>query len=422
MRTDLSAKLISTLLINVYAYIEKAVVFTIVVTLLTAVFFNNFSMKIYIIAVGLSIIGLIINIKHRRYDFVRLGLPSSMLMLGIIDIIWYKVFKTNGSLFSGTYHNYINMGKIFIFSFFPILIVTTSKNDLKLKYLPYLLYSSTFILFIVAIYLKLTTNIVRLDFGIGTATGAAYSIVIVGIISSSAILYAPINNTMLYVINCIVVYLMIIMTETRAAIIVFPLIMILILASRKNITYKEILKSIGIVAALLLITMTIFKNNISDRYKNALDDITQYQQNNSINSLGARLAMYEAGYKIFIASPIKWRSAETRSEEITKLAQENKIYLGTIPFLNIHLHNDLIESASLKGVSGIITTLLFYIFALSFAWNNKSIILASITISIALIGCSDVLLISKSLPIIIVTTLILAIYINPFNPDKKTIL
>lgn len=419
MGTNLSAKLISTMLINVQTYLEKAIVFITVVTLITAVFFNNFSMKIYTIITVLSIIGLIINIKHRKYDLTRLGLPCSMLLLGIIDVIWYKIFKTNDSLFRGTYHNYQNMGKIFIFSFFPILMVATSKNDFKLKYLSYLLYSLTFILFGVAIYLKLTTDIVRLDFGIGTATGAAYSIVIVGIISSSAILYTPIKNTMLYVINCIAVYSMIIMTETRAAIIIFPLIMVLILLSKKSITRREIIKSVSIVAALLLMTMMIFKNNISDRYKNALDDIAQYQQNNSINSLGARLAMYEAGYKIFIASPIKWRSAETRSEEITKLAQENKIYLGAIPFLNMHLHNDLIESASLKGISGIIATLLFYISALSFAWNSKSTILAGIIISIALIGCSDVLLISKSLPIIIITALMLAIYVTPINPDKK---
>ncbi|BDH44010.1 hypothetical protein TUM12370_00540 [Salmonella enterica subsp. enterica serovar Choleraesuis] len=304
------------------------------------------------------------------------------------------------------------MGKVFIYGFFPTLLMSTSTTTKLNKYLYAAIYLLTFIILTSALYLKFSSKIIRLDFGIGSATGAAYTILLIGFISGTAILCTNKKNLILYILNTASVFTLILFTETRSAILVFPVISIITIAYTYGATRKELLTSTGIFIILIALVLMTFKDQITHRYEVALNDIQQYKNSNSWTSLGARLAMYEVGLKSFQNSPLIWKSAESRAENIRKYARENKIYNGALPFLNIHLHNEIIESASIKGIAGILSTMIFYLSLCILAFRRKSILLAGLLIAIVSLGLSDVLLWARSIPIIIIMTIVIAIAIE----------
>ncbi len=58
--------------------------------------------------------------------------------------------------------------------------------------------------------------------------------------------------------------------------------------------------------------------------------------------------MVNAGIK---GSPdgFNWQSLEQRAEKIKALSAENNIYSGALLFLDVHMHNEIVEALSTKG-------------------------------------------------------------------------
>ena len=67
------------------------------VTLLVAMVNNNLSMKLFNICGILAILTLIIKGRSSNLTWKSFALPASILFIGIIDLIWYKLFKVNNS-------------------------------------------------------------------------------------------------------------------------------------------------------------------------------------------------------------------------------------------------------------------------------------------------------------------------------------
>ncbi|MFZ7816446.1 hypothetical protein [Escherichia coli] len=55
----------------------------------------------------------------------------------------------------------------------------------------------------------------RISFGVGTATGAAYSTMLIGIVSGVAILYTKKNHPFLFLLNSCAVLYVLALTQTR---------------------------------------------------------------------------------------------------------------------------------------------------------------------------------------------------------------
>jgi O-antigen ligase len=64
-------------------------------------------------------------------------------------------------------------------------------------------------------------------------------------------------------------------------------------------------------------------------------------------------------------------------------------------YIDSHLHNELLESASLQGVAGLLAVLFFYYAIISHAIKNKNTPLLIIGLCMIAYGLSDVLLISS---------------------------
>lgn len=382
------------------------------VTLLVAMVNNNLSMKLFNICGILALLTLIIKGRSSNLTWKSFALPASILFIGIIDLIWYKLFKFNNSPFQATYHNYINTVRVFIFGFFMVLLAATTKIKYKSSALLYLLYSVSFIILGYALFQKFSIGLDRIDFGIGTSTGAAYSIMLVGLISAVAILYTPKSHPLLFVLNTVMVFAALVMTQTRSSILIFPVICCITIVTYYLKNPKKLFLGVCGFMALLIVLGLVFSQSIAKRYDAAVNDINLYQQGKGNTSLGARFAMYEAGLMIFKDAPLSWRSADERSYEVSELIKQDKTLSPVRLFTNIHLHNEIIESASLKGIVGILSIIAFYAALMFSVYYYRSLGLFAFSLAIIGTGLSDVILWARSIPIIIVCGLTLLLLFN----------
>lgn len=382
------------------------------VTLLVAMVNNNLSMKLFNICGILALLTLIIKERSSNLTWKSFALPASILFIGIIDLIWYKLFKVNNSPFQATYHNYINTVRVFIFGFFMVLLAATTKIKYKSSALLYLLYSVSFIILGYALFQKFSIGLDRIDFGIGTSTGAAYSIMLVGLISAVAILYTPKSHPLLFVLNTVMVFAALVMTQTRSSILIFPVICCITIVTYYLKNPKKLFLGVCGFMALLIVLGLVFSQSIAKRYDAAVNDINLYQQGKGNTSLGARFAMYEAGLMIFKDAPLNWRSADERSYEVSELIKQDKTLSPVRLFTNIHLHNEIIESASLKGIVGILSIIAFYAALMFSVYYYRSLGLFAFSLAIIGTGLSDVILWARSIPIIIVCGLTLLLLFN----------
>lgn len=393
------------------ASVLEIITFTLcAVTLLTALINNNLSMKLFNITGVLAILTLIARGKAATLTGKACILPAAILLIGIVDVIWYSMFKMDNSPFRATYHSYLNTAKIFLFGTFIVLLASTSKFKVKKNALLYLFYAVSFIIFGYAAWLKFNAGMARIDFGIGTATGAAYSIMLIGIVSAISILYVEKSHPLLFLLNTAAIFTALIFTQTRSAVLLFPVICAITLVLYLSKAPKKLFLSVITFLTLLVVLSFIFSKPISQRYESAMHDIEKYQtKNDSQSSLGARLAMYQVGFDIFEDAPLAWRSAEERAQSAKGLVAWDKSLMGVMPFLNVHLHNEFIEAGSLKGLAGVLSTLLFYAGLFYAVYYYRSLGLFAFTLAIIGLGLSDVLIWSRSIPIIIIcgTTVLL---------------
>jgi len=387
-------------------------------TLLVAMVNNNLSMKLFNICGILAVLTLIIKGRSSYINWKVFALPASILFIGIIDLIWYKLFKVNNSPFQATYHNYINTVRVFIFGFFMVLLAATTKFKYKSSVLLYLLYCVSFIILGYALFQKFSIGMERIDFGIGTSTGAAYSIMLVGLISAVSILHTPKSHPLLFVLNTVMIFAALMMTQTRSSILIFPVICCLTITTYYLKNPKKLFLGICGFLALMMVLGLVFSQSIATRYDAAVKDINLYQQGKGATSLGARFAMYESGITLFKEAPLKWRSAEERSQEIASLSVKNKTLGAAMKYINVHLHNEIIENASLKGIVGVISVLCFYAALMFSAYYYRTLGLFAFALAIIGTGLSDVLIWARSVPIIIICGLTLLLLFNKIRSSQ----
>ncbi|WP_342323054.1 O-antigen ligase family protein [Kosakonia sp. BYX6] len=398
--------------------LEKATFLLSAATLLVAMVDNNLSMKLFNISGILAILTLLLKGKSTAINWKIAALPASILFIGIINLIWYELFKVDNSPFKATYHNYINTARVFIFGVFIVTLAATSKIQYKNTAILYLLYTVSFIILGYAAVQKFVIGMGRIDFGIGTSTGAAYSIMLIGLISAISILNTPKSHPFLFVINAVMVFSALIMTGTRSSILIFPVICCITIVTYYLKNPKRLFLAICGFLTLLIVLGLIFSQPIAKRYNAAMNDINLYQQGSGNTSLGARFAMYESGINLFEDSPLKWRSAEDRSREVQAMIVQDKTLSPVRLFTNIHLHNEIIESASLKGIIGAFSIVAFYVALMFSVYYFKSLGLFAYSLAIIGTGLSDVIIWARSIPIIIICGIAILLLFNKKRSEQ----
>ncbi len=357
------------------------------------------ALKVFIFSTALSLPLIGKNIKHVCSNKQNLVLPFMLLLFGLLQIIWVEIFKQPGSAFTGAYRSYQNGGKVMIFAALVMTALTSREPCAKKTRIT----NVWVILTAIGLYLFAGYQLAgafdplsfRVALGFERQTGTAYALTFIALLVSQAIINLRLKHTVsLYLLHFLISLAVIITTQTRAAILVYPILSIGLFFMHYRHNHNRLLRALLGFVILVGIAAIPLKPVIESRYQNFLVDLHSYNQNNSNTSIGARLAMQRAG--IEAGKGHHWgQSLEQRGAEIQRLAVLDTSLQGALEFINVHLHNEIIDTFSLKGISGVIVLLLLYTAMFLRAYWQRSPLMFVISGAIAIYGLSDLLLYAK---------------------------
>jgi O-antigen ligase len=254
------------------------------------------------------------------------------------------------------------------------------------------------------------------------ATGAAYTIAFISFYTILVMQHSTSRWKEFGILgHFFITFLILVATETRAAILAYPVIFFGLLVVKfykeKHIPWK----GVGVLLVALLAGMFMMKSSLIQRYNDLNHDLVAYDKDNSITSVGARFAMWKTG----LASAKDnyfWQSTDERNVKIIDMVNKDPGLSGALDHLRGHLHNEVVETLSLKGPSGLI---LYILFVISLAWyalqKLKSVILCAFLASLIMFGISGVMFYSKTTPVAWMLTLIMSVVFLEQNKHREII-
>ncbi|MEQ4709757.1 O-antigen ligase family protein [Providencia huaxiensis] len=399
-------------------YVPATILLLCIISLILVPFKPNITSKIFNLTGFIAIVTVLASPKNYFKNNKSLVIALPLFLIGLSHLAWVELYKTSDSLYKNVYYGYFQMGKIAIFCSFILLCIDKIKGTIKLSQLHF--YTALFTqlsVFLYALYQAIYLNSPRVELSFGNAsnaTGAAYAMIFLSLYFQTVFLQSKIKfNHIIYFTSLVLTYISILLTETRAAILVYPFISIFIFFLHSRETNTRIKKNriyLLIPILVLLICGLFFSDSISSRMNLAAKEGMLYIEKGKSSSVGDRLSMIKAG--IYSSNDnFFWQSAEERNNKISELAKIDKSLQGATKHFHAHLHNDLVESLSTKGwISGVILTLIFYLAIILYGIkSDKNPFILGVAISLITLGFSDALIISKQVSLTWSLALILII-------------
>lgn len=392
------------------AYAKQLVLFIFLVALAALPFAEHISNKLLPVAGIISCLCVITNPRSYFKKSPVLIVFISLVALGLINLIWATIFKGHSTEFLNAYRGPMEFGKVALFSSFVFLALLTNDQDEVRKVNKLWFISAAFLsqllFFSFGAWQYFFLHMERVEFATKFATTASYIFMFATIFT--AILILKIDGkyrNLFFVLNLFIGFSTVLMTGTRGAILVLPVLYLFIIILHCVLTKKINYKLIALSVIVFIGVSLCFKNVIETRADNLNQDMSSYSQNDSDSSVGARLAMYESGLRTYAF----WgQSLETRSEKIHALAKEEPRIGGALLFINAHLHNDIIEALSTRGIPGVLLIIFFYLaFAYYIVFVLKDYYLLILLATPVVLGLSDVILFSKIGPTALMVVLLL---------------
>lgn len=399
LRQNMFSRFIFSIRNNPYSFIYILFYAGILATLAMVLVNPDEALKVFIFSTALSLPLIGKNIKHVFSSKKNLLLPFMLLLFGLLQIIWVELFKQPGSAFTGAYRSYQNGGKVMIFAALVMTALTLQisfANKTRLTNIWCIITAIGLYLF-AGYQLSGQPDLInyRVALGFEHQTGTAYALTLVALLASQAIINLRMKHTVsLYLLHFLISLSVIITTQTRAAILVYPILSILLFFINFIHNRALLLKALMGFMMLAVLAAIPLKSVIEYRYQNFMLDLHSYSQSNSDTSIGARLAMQRAGIEAGKAH-LWGQSLEQRGAEIQRLAVQDTSLQGVLIFIDVHLHNEIIDTFSLKGIPGAIVLLLLYSAMFLTAYWQRSPLLFVISGAIAIYGLSDLLLYAK---------------------------
>ncbi|QPK02647.1 O-antigen ligase family protein [Enterobacter mori] len=386
----------------------------------------NLSAKILGVAGVTALVIFLLDIRNfKKNDAFWLCLV--LLVIGICDLVWYRMYKVDNSTAINSYRAYLEVGKILLFGAFSIFVFV-NRHQIKIgnNTIHMLLAIAVQIMVVIYAgyqYLFLENTRVTLSLAGGAdATGAAYTIAFISFYTILVLQHSSSRWKELFILgHFFVTFLVLVATETRAAILTYPIIffglLMVKLYKEKHIPWK----GVAVFLIALLAGAFMMKNSLQQRYNDLNSDIVAYDKNNSVTSVGARFAMWKTGLAAAKDNYL-WQSTDERNAKIVAEIKRDPSLSGALGYIQGHLHNEVVETLSLKGPSGLI---LYILFVISLGWyalrKQKSIILFAFLVSIIMFGLSGVMLYSKTTPVAWMLTLIMSIVFLEQNKHRTVI-
>ncbi|MEG1124808.1 MAG: ligase, partial [Citrobacter sp.] len=231
LRQNMFSRFIDNTKNSPYDFIYQLFYTGLLVTLAMVLVNPDEALKVFIACAALSLPLIGKNIKHVCSNKHNLVLPCMLLLFGLLQIIWVEIFKQPGSAFTGAYRSYQNGGKVMIFAALVITALASRKpcaNKTRIT-------SIWTILTAIGLYLfagyQLTGAVdplsYRVALGFERQTGTAYALTFIALLVSQAIINLRLKHTVsLYLLHFLISLAVIITTQTRAAILVYPILSI----------------------------------------------------------------------------------------------------------------------------------------------------------------------------------------------------
>lgn len=347
----------------------------------------------YYIAIYLSLIGVFLDYKNLNFKKFNIAYP--IILFGLIKLTWFFLLQVGPEGFN-RFSDQLNGGKKILLGGILVFYLTQYSHYLQPVTLKKIMFFVACFAFISAsLYAIWQSNhgMARVEMGTDRATLSAYiysglSIFVI------YLLYAQ-KKSIHYILAAIAIllsFIIIILTGTRAAMICHLLIIIgMSFYYFKKIHFKSFLFAILISALAVTI---LYNRYIQPRMIQAYNDITLYQEGENNTSLGARFSMWAVGLNNFSRSPFG-QSIQSRIAHSTKYTQEHPQYKVAMQYLDVHLHDEFIETLSLQGMFGGLALLWLYISLVWTALKKRNVPLLFTMVCMIVYGLSDVLLLSS---------------------------
>ncbi|HBQ6676435.1 TPA: O-antigen ligase family protein [Klebsiella pneumoniae] len=335
-------------------------------------------------------------------------IAGATALFGLTLLGWYALNFTHSEYWS-IYDSYKETGKVLLISALIVFLVSNLRFSFPAERFSWLLIVAGLATNAYAIYQGLEIESVRLQIELDRATVIAYIFTMTNIVMLAAILELKSQyRYFLFLLAALSGFAAIAYTETRAALLTFPVLIILLLIVHPRVRKKQLLKLGTAFIVMLALLAIAFHQKLTDRYQGLRNDVSQYQDNNSVSSIGSRLAMFQSGLQAALDAPFG-ESAERRNDNIKRQVEKKPKLTGALDYMDVHMHNELIENFSLRGVGGVITLIIFYATLLINAWRKCNVMQGMLTLSVIIYGLSDVIFFGKEAVIIFSTALILSI-------------
>lgn len=359
---------------------------------------------------------------YPRYYFSNarnLLLPALMFSVGMGTILWMHHFKQPGE-YINIYRSYMSTGKLQLATAFILLIALNERLCVQ-RLLIVVALATGLAINGYSLYQGLRLDIPRVELNFDRATVAAYLMTAIDLVMMQAILMLRTRyRLVLYIAAFLLSFSALVLTGTRAAMLVYPVAVCLsLLATKQLVSRKHKLALVASVPLLLVACGLVFKPQIEERIQAFETDMRLMDQPQTENSIISRLSMQTLAWRTGSQAP--WgQSAEQRGEEIRAMVAQQPRLSGVMPYINVHLHNELLETYSLKGIWGVLLLLALYIslFFSSFRPQRNALLL-SVSASLFVYGLSDVIFFSTEGTVIFCLALIAAVLSVPKQPPVQ---
>ncbi|MEZ2577277.1 O-antigen ligase family protein [Buttiauxella ferragutiae] len=410
--------------INKYLFISVVVLLSLVLP--TAFLHEKTGRVIFYYCSYLSILGIIVNYKKIACVISNAKIALPFLLLGIVFALWSTISHFQLQENESKELLFTPGKRMFLSSMIALYVIAMFKSEIidnaLLKKLFLFSFSCAFISASFSGIIQSVLSPDRILLGINRATLTAYAYSALSI-ALTCIIGRVIDGKLKYpllLVSIIASVYVIFLTETRSAMVIHSGLSLVVFSYIMWADRKIKIIYVALAVGALIAVSSINSKIIETRFKDTTSDITAYRQGNDQTSLGARFSMWKVGIVSFYDHPFG-ATQNTRNHYIrdylVKNHQENS---AVFQYLDVHLHNEIIQYSSLFGIIGVLVLLYFYI-SMIFTNGISGILcnpISMVVISTLLYGMTDVLLTSIEF-IVIISTLITMAYVICYEKENK---
>lgn len=345
-----------------------------------------------------SLAGVVIGIWKKRSINIINQKAIALLLLGVIYAAWSAYFQCYFHTHDGLYYT---AAKRFALGYVIVVYVMHIYNEgyfnkERLKKYAFISLSLAFVVGSCFALFQSFTSDERVLLGINraTMTAYAYSAVVLALISLIINLPESKFKKFYFIFASMVSLYVIMLTQTRSAMAIHTLFLAYLTVKMFSATRN--VKFIGCVAILLLVAIGFSYKLVEGRVETTVNEYNDYQKGNDKTSLGSRFTMWKTGVMAFEHSPFGQTQDQRNKFITTYLDEHHQSDSWALIYINVHLHNEFIQFASLFGIVGVLALLyFFYIFIVVEIKKFRAMTpLALASFAILLYGMTDVLLTS----------------------------